>query len=224
LGEKLNDGTYHLATVWGLEYGWLVQKYPKLKALAVVHNGNRAPWRSQLMVRRQNVVALAQLKGKILARAKDTLMMDQLCLEEMLRQAGQEPRDFFKLEEPLPSITEVIRAVKSGKADCLMINVTDFNYFEFNSPGLAKNLSTIKTSSPYPPPVLIGRQENLDNLQRGLWKKSQDVALRIHDTAEGQQCTRLFRFESFLLPDGRFEEDVANSVREFPIERTLISK
>src|SRR5262245_60020403 len=33
LGAKLNDGTYHLATVWGLEYGWLREKYPDLTVM-----------------------------------------------------------------------------------------------------------------------------------------------------------------------------------------------
>ena len=53
---------------------------------------------------------IAQLKGKKLARIKDAHMMDQLCLEEMLRKAGQEPRGFFELEELLPSVTEAIKA------------------------------------------------------------------------------------------------------------------
>src|SRR3954447_585566 len=34
-GDKLNRGEIDLGEVWGIEYGWLKAKYPKLEAAAV---------------------------------------------------------------------------------------------------------------------------------------------------------------------------------------------
>src|SRR5262249_43090026 len=146
-GKKLNDGTYHLGTLWGLEYGWLLDKYPDLRAMAVVSNGNQAPWRSQLMVRRQEVVPIAKLQGKRLAHTKDAPLMDRLFLDEMVRQAGQAPQGFFQpLDKPLPNYKEAILAVLHREADCVMIDVAAFTKFALSRPPLADRVNLVGQS------------------------------------------------------------------------------
>jgi ABC-type phosphate/phosphonate transport system substrate-binding protein len=222
LGKKLDEGTYHLAGVWGLDYGWLLQQYPNLQVMAVVANGERAPWRSQLMVRRQDLVTnLGKLKGKRLARVKQASLMDELFLDEMLRKAGQDPRGFFERQEPLPSVKEALLAVKDGQADCVMVNSTDFTRFQILQPGLARSLDPVQLSDPYPAPVLISRRQNLEKVQRGLWEQWQEVLLRIHTTEEGRGCVRLWRFEKLIPPDEQFLKEVETCARRFPMERLL---
>jgi ABC-type phosphate/phosphonate transport system substrate-binding protein len=225
-GKKLDEGTYHVAAVWGLEYGWLRRAYPNLKVMAVVSNGDRAPARFQLMVRRQDLgPALEKLKGKRLARVKQASLMDQLFLEEMLRKAGQDPEGFFQRQEPLPSTKEALLAVKNGEADCLMINVTDFARFAKLQPGIAGSLTHVgELSDPYPAAVMIARPENLTKRRPDLWDKMQDVLLRIDATEEGRQCARFWQMERLIKPDNQYLEEVEACARRFPIERLLNRK
>jgi ABC-type phosphate/phosphonate transport system substrate-binding protein len=225
-GKKLDEGTYDVAAVWGLEYGWLRQKYPNLKVMAVVSNGDNAPARFQLMVRRHDLVpGLEKLKGKRLARFKQASLMDRLFLEEMLRKAGQDPQEFFQLQEPLPSTKEALLAVKNGEADCLMINVTDFNRFESLNAGLAASLTHVgELSDPYPAAVMIARPENLTKRRPDLWGKMQDVLLRIDQTEEGRLCASFWRMERLIKPDEQYLEEVEACARRLPIDRLLNRK
>ncbi len=219
-GKKLDDGVVHVGTVWGLEYGWIRQKYPKIKPMAIAANGNRAPWRSQLMVRRQdNPPSLAPLKGKKLAEFKYMSLMDRLILDDMLVQAKQDPRDFFALQVPRASVKEALLAVKNGQADCVMVNVADFTREANNQPKVAQALMAVKVSQPYPGGVLVGRVDRVEHLQRGLWGKVQTELLRCRDTAEGAMLADFWRFDLLERPDDKYLEQVDEAARKFPIER-----
>jgi ABC-type phosphate/phosphonate transport system substrate-binding protein len=223
-GEKLNEGTYHLGGVWGLEYGWLREKYPGLQVLLLASNGIQASWRSQLMVRLQDHVGrIEQLKGKRLARVKDATLMEQLFLNEMLRQAGQDPQDFFKPTKPVPTVKDAALAVKNGQADCLLIHISDFIRLQNLQPKVASTLVAIEKTAPYPAPVLIGRPEHMDKLKPGLWQKLRKAGLTIHDTEEGQQTVRFWRFDKFIEPDAPFLKQVEKCTQEYPMKRLLDS-
>jgi ABC-type phosphate/phosphonate transport system substrate-binding protein len=218
LGRKLNDGTYDLGAAWGLEYGWLLQDYPDLRPFVVAVNGEKAPFRSELLVRRKDTVpGLARLKGKRLARFRHAPLMDQLFLDEMLRKAGLNPRGFFVLGEELPSAKDAFLAVKNGKADCVMINVTDFSRFEKQQPAVARALVALEVTPPYPAPLMIGRIQNLERRRRGLWNDAQQIAVKMQETDEGQQGLRFWHFDYFLKPDAQYIEDCKTAARHFPI-------
>ena len=159
------------------------------------------------------------LRGKKLARAKYAPLMDQLLLEDMLQRKGQDPHGFFKLEEALPSDREAFLDVKNDRADCVMVNTPVFNRFESTQPKVAQALRSLEISEPYPAPVLLGLPGNLEKLRSGLWRKLQEVVLRIHDTPYGQECMHLWRFEKFLRPDRRYMEEVESAARRLPITR-----
>jgi ABC-type phosphate/phosphonate transport system substrate-binding protein len=220
LGRKLQDGTYHLAIVWGIEFGWLRQRYPGLRAMALASSGNNAPWRSQLIARRKDRPRnLAALKGKRLARIRGAALMDQLFLEDMLRKAGQQPQGFFQHGPPLPNVKEALLAVKNGQADCVMVNLTDFARFTSLQPKLAQALVEVERSDPYPAPVLMGNYRNVERLKPGLWKKFQDEVVRIHATHEGKQIVRFWRLDSFIRPGRAFDALVQKTAQRFPLEK-----
>jgi ABC-type phosphate/phosphonate transport system substrate-binding protein len=223
-GDKLNDGTYHLGCVWGLEYGWLREKHPGLQTLVIASNGIQASWRSQLMVRQQDRVSrVEELKGKRLAHVKDATLMERLFLDEMLRQAGQDPQGFFQSAKPQPTVKDAALAVKNGQADCLLIHISDFIRLQNTHPGVARTLVEIEKTAPFPAPVMVGRPENMNKLKPGLWQKLRREALRIHETEEGQQCVRFWRFDKFIEPDAQFRKDVEKCAQEFPMKRLLAS-
>jgi ABC-type phosphate/phosphonate transport system substrate-binding protein len=221
-GKKVDDGTYHIGVVWGLEYGWLLQKYPQLSAMLVVDNGNGAPWRSQLMVPTgKDVSRLEQLRGKKLARFEGMALMDRLMLDELLRKEGQKPRGFFHLDEPRSSVRTAIWAVNNGEADCLMIDSQNLIRALREQPGLAKKLMPVKVSQDYPPPVVIGRREHLDKLRPGLWKRLQTEFIRSPETVEGQRFLRIWLIDALVEPTPANLDLIRKIARDIPIERLL---
>jgi len=188
--------------------------------MVVASNGDRAPWRSQLMIRRQTPVpSLDKLKGKRLAQIKGAPLMDQLFLDSMIRAIGQDPRTFFRLGKPLSDARSAFRAVKNGEADCVVINLGIFSRLKDLQPKFAQNLIAVDPlSDPYPPPVMIGRIKHMESLRPRLWRTAQEEVIRIHETEEGKQCVNFWRFDAFIKPDKEFMEQVKQSARKFPLK------
>ncbi len=225
-GKKLNDGEYHIAAVMGIEYGWLAQKYPNLKPLAVIFAGDRtATARTQLYVKRgREAQGLAALKGGKLATYKGMPFMDELFLREMLVEEKQEPKGFFLREKvPHETVREAVTAVIEGQSDCVVLNDTTYYRLQAARPGMAKALRALKHGDPYPMPVLVGSPAVVDRLRRepGLWRDIRQELLTIHTTPEGEECVRFWRFTSFVAPDEAYEKHVKATAEKFPVKALL---
>jgi hypothetical protein len=105
-----------------------------------------------------------------------------------------------------------------------MINLNLFSRFEDVQPKYAKNFVTVATSDPYPAPVMIGRVKHVENLQPRLWRKLEEEVIRIHDTEEGKQCVRFWRFDSFVKPDQEYTALVKKCARKFPLKALAKAK
>jgi ABC-type phosphate/phosphonate transport system substrate-binding protein len=224
LGEKLNDGSYHAACMWGLECGLLQQKYPMLEPLGVISVGGQLSWRSQLMVRRQNPSpTLAQLKGKKLATFLDAPVMDEFLLEQMLSAETLNPQGFFQRSKPLANLKEAISRVRHGEADCVLVSSAAFNHLSEGQPALKEALVPIAESAPYPGPVVLAAPAHLEKLQPGLMRKVQDELVAIHKTPGGALSFRFWRVDRYVKPDAEYLGQVKKSAQAFP-RRLLVSE
>ena len=221
MGAKFKARTIHAGIAWGVEFGWLAQKFPELEPLAVVTNGERNPWFSQIMVSASNTsTSLAQLKGKRLARFTHASLMDRLVMDAMLRKEGFDPQDFFlELPRPYADARQALRAVKIGEADCVIVEHMTFSRLEAAQPNLAKTIRIFKESAPYPPPVVFGNPEVINQFKSGLWRQLQAEVSKLHETAEGQQLLTTLRFDTLTKPDKEFVALAKKSALEFSIDR-----
>jgi ABC-type phosphate/phosphonate transport system substrate-binding protein len=234
-GGQLDRGDFHLGIVWGVEYGWLLKKYPKLKPLAVVSvGGTNVPTRSQLMVRRADQKGgLKALKGKKLARFQSAPLMDRLALDEILKQAQLDPKGFFTKEgKPFGNVRQAILAVKNGQADCIVVNAATLSRLREAQPNLYKDLVPIgKVSDVFPLAVFVGipravnrLQPRVSDSQSTLWKRLQQELVTIHETPRGKQVVKFWKIRSFIKPDDAFEKQVRKCVQKYPVDRLLTLK
>ncbi len=226
-GRKLNDGEYHVGAVWGVEYGWLREKYPKLRALVVVSYGDKEmPNHTQIFVRKESApskLRLSDLKGRRLAVCKDTPLMDRLFVREMFREEKLSEKDFFAPSEPFANAKLAAAAVKNGKADCVIMNSQTYVRLRSVHPGLAESLESLKTGPVYPESVLVGSPEAMERLRRkkGLWADLRQEFLDAYTSPEGKECINFWRFQSFVAPDDKYERQVDKAVRTLPVKELL---
>jgi ABC-type phosphate/phosphonate transport system substrate-binding protein len=226
-GKKLNSGEYHVGVIWGLEYGWLREKFPKLKINVVVSSGDKESLeRTQLFVRKDSPFnKLADLEGKRLAVYKDMMLMDRVCLRVMLAEDKFDPDKFLVRCKPVAFARSAADAVRGGDADCLVMN--NFTYARLRNlqPDLAADLVEIKSGPNYPMPVLVGLPEAVDKLRKkkGLWADLREHFLNVHNVPEGKECANFWRFQCFVAPDDAFLRGVDDLARKLPVKKALVN-
>ncbi len=106
-GKEVSDGNVSLGVIWGLEFGWLSQKYPKLKMLAVSSQGGKGEFPIQIIVpQKNNIRKFADLKGLRLATYKNASPMIRLFRDKSIRDHGFDPKTFFKAVKTYPNPKE----------------------------------------------------------------------------------------------------------------------
>jgi ABC-type phosphate/phosphonate transport system substrate-binding protein len=222
-GAKLNDPKRdcHIGAMWGIEYGWLAQQYPKLKVLAVAAQGdNIVQSRTQVLVRKgSGVKKLADLKGKKLALYARVPLMDRLSVQEMLKEEKQEPKGFFKTGEPYATMGEAVDAVRDGVEDCVFVNSSTYGRLLAVQPGLEQLFTVLKSGDAYPDAVLVGNPDKINKVRKDLWRTLEAELLEIHKSPYGKECLEQWRFPYFVKVDPKYYERVDKAVRRFPSER-----
>jgi ABC-type phosphate/phosphonate transport system substrate-binding protein len=216
LGKQIDEGAVHIAIVWGMEYGWLRQRYPRIEPMAVTRHHTES-LRSQLMVHPDcALVGFEDLEGAKLATYKRMPLMDQAYLCRLAKNQEKAVRSYFSKIIQCPTARDAIVAVREQQADCVMINTMVYNRHIADRPEL--KLRDAALSPPFPQTVLVGRPDRIDSLRPGLWKDAQDCLETVHRTAEGRQCMLFWRQERFIRPDAdQFEQLVRMRVGQFPI-------
>jgi ABC-type phosphate/phosphonate transport system substrate-binding protein len=227
-GKKLNAGEYQLGAVWGLEYGWLREKYPKLKVLVLVSNGEKDPPNStQLWVRKDGPFKkLADLQGKKLAVYKGTPLMDRLFLRRMIEDEKLSPKGFLAESDPYGSVKSAVAAVRDGTADCVLINQTTFGRLRDLQPGLIGALVELKRGPNFPLAVIIGSPDVVDSMRKrkGLWADLRDHFLDVHNFPEGKECINFWRFQSFVAADDDLFRKIDDLARKVPVSALTAEK
>jgi ABC-type phosphate/phosphonate transport system substrate-binding protein len=222
-GKKLDSGEYHLGAVWGIEYAWLREKYPNLKANSIFVSGSKENvTRTLVLVNKDSrFKTVADLKGKRLAVSKDMPLMDRVSLQAIIRDAKLDPKGFFVRDKPLGNVRLAAAAVRNGKADC--VAMTSSTYFRLKElqPGLAGDLIELKAGPAFPAIAIVGSPEVFQRARKNLWADLQTQFLTVHNTPEGKDCLSFWRFQGFASPDSDYQREVGEAGRRFPVKVLL---
>jgi ABC-type phosphate/phosphonate transport system substrate-binding protein len=215
-GEQMDSGKVHLAIIWGLEYGWLRERFPRLRPMAVTRHQTES-LQSQLMVHPENAAnELADLRGAKLATYRRVPLMDRVYLMTEVEKMGQTVPKYFGKITKYPTARDAIWAVLDKKADCVVVNRMVYGRHIANRPKL--KMRDILLSAPFPQAVLVGRPDRVDGLRSGLWRATEESLHRINDSPEGRQGLEFWRQERFISPkEDNFEKMVNERVAEYPV-------
>ncbi len=218
-GEKLSGGGYHLGAVWGIEYGWLRQKFPNLKVLVVASSGQKNTQNCTILFARKggDFKQLADLKGKRLADYKDVPLMDRVFLRQMFREEKLDLKDFLVKNKPVNTVKAAASAVVNGRADCVAMNRVTFARLSEVYEGLADALVEIKAGEIYPPAALVGSPEAVERLRKGLWSDLQEHLLQAHNSSRGKDCINFWRIQYFEAPDDDYLRKADGLAHDLPV-------
>ncbi len=226
-GRSLDEGMdsagkpVHLGVVWGLEYGWLREKYPELKPLVICYQGSIG-YGIHMMVREEDAAGikkdLRNLHKKRLVVSRRSSLMNQIYLETEVRKVlkpGETVATFFSGITVCDSLQDAIselRKKRGERADCLVVDIASYDIFMEGRRNIG--LSPVLTSSPFPLQVVVGRPEHLRKLSKGLWDKAQDKILESQHDERGNTCGGFWGFDRFVAP----HDDEANGFEEMLID------
>ena len=215
-GQQIEDGKIHVGIVWGVEYGWLRKRFPRMKPMVVTRHAT-AHLKSQLMVHPDSKATdLAGVRGQRLATYQRMPLMDELFLSKTVEDRGVRLPQFFATIKQHKTALDAICAVHSGEADCVMINTTLYQRHIANRPKL--ELRAVALSDPFPQAVLVGRPERVNALRPGLWLETRECLQDVEDTPEGRQGLDFWRQERFILPEAdNFEQLVRARIAQYPV-------
>ena len=163
-GKDLDEGKTHIGVVWGLEYGWLRQRYPRLEIMAVTTQGGQVQIPAQLLVRKDFPgKTIADLKGKKLATYERAPMMILRFRNKVLKDKGFDPKTFFKEITTFETPKGAIGALKSGNVHVVEIDgMTWSRYGVTQSLGKNSEIKTFVNPQSFPEAVIVGRPDKVE--------------------------------------------------------------
>jgi ABC-type phosphate/phosphonate transport system substrate-binding protein len=215
-GQQIEEGEIHVGIIWGVEYGWLRRRFPRIKPMVVTRH-SATHLKSQLMVHpNSKATKLAEVKGQRLATYRRMPLMDELFLSKAVEDLQNPLRAFFPAIVEHQTAIDAIRAVHTSKADCVMVNTTLYQRHIANRPKL--DMKVVAISAPFPQAVLVGRPDRVNALRPGLWLQTRDCLQEVEDTPEGRQGLDFWRQERFILPEeDDFEQLVRARIAQYPV-------
>jgi len=215
-GKDLHEGKVHIGVVWGIEYGWLQQRFDTLQPLVISSLGSGFHNAARLMVRKNgDVPKLDDLRGRTLVRVRRTPLVNRLYLQKLMDEKGE---DFLSFEpSPRGTTKAALLAVRNDQEKKLAVLIDFYSLLRFgeSQPKLAADLVAVERSSLSPVPALIASPDQLRKLRPDLWHCTQQRLLEIHGSAEGRQLISFWRFDRFREPDTEFHELVEKSTAEY---------
>lgn len=218
LGAQVADGTVHIGVLWGIEYGWIRQRYPNLQPLAIAAGSDVLRLSAQLVVRRDTGVRSVQElpnPARMVKYRSESLIAD-LFLREL--QSQRRAPTFQSLPKVRGNLLSAVNAVLEGHADCLICDPYSLSALQQSQPGRAKRLEAIQHSDKFPEAVLVGDPQHINRLRPGLWDHLQKSLIEFSDTTEGRELISYWKMQEFQLPPPSFLEEVALTVKKYPAQ------
>ena len=215
LGGALSKGDTHLGVVRGLEYGWLLSRFPNLEPLAIVGMGNKHY--SRLLVSAESGV------GHIreLSRPAKLCTYRRSAIECGLWQKDLEVKygsNLFPESQPeKPTVMDALNSVLSGEADCSIVDAYTCIVLQATRRSWMDRFVSIADSELYPASVVIGDRSRVQSLEANLWNRIQNSLMALNSQRAGQELAKYWNFKEFSLPEAGFRAVARDAAKRHPI-------
>jgi hypothetical protein len=139
--------------------------------------------------------------------------MHNILLNDMIK---MDTNDFFTQGKEDPDVVTALDKVLNKEADCMMVTLAVFvSLKEVYYPRVQKVVPI--ESFKYPPALIIGKKENIERLESGLWARLQNAGISLIDTPDGKKSLHLFYLDHL----GKPTKDLLTFVRTFAADHSV---
>jgi len=212
LAEKLNKDQLHVAVFQGVEFAWVMKKYPQLRPLVIAVNGK--PNRQAYLIVSQNFqgTGFADLKGKQLALALGSREHCYLFLQHNCQSQGQEPEDFFS-RIAKPNAEKALDDVVDDVVQAAVVDSMALHCYQQRKPGRASKLKELQKSDWFPDSVVVYHSGVLDQATLSRFREG---LLKADKTALGRQLMTLWSLTSFEKVPAYYEQMLTDISKAYP--------
>jgi ABC-type phosphate/phosphonate transport system substrate-binding protein len=210
LAEKLEKGTDNVGVFQGFELAWALEKYPKLKPLAVAVNGQ--PYRQIFVVTRKDSKAkrIDELKEKKVAVMKAGQGYPLLVLQTL---AKAEPKSFFSLQFA-DNAEDALDDLVDGKVDAAAVDRVAIDAFKRRKPGRFAQLKELIRSKNLPSTTIVYYDGKLDE---ATVNKFRDGLVNANKKEKGRTLLTYFKLTGFAAPPEDFKKLLDESRKNYPL-------
>ena len=181
--DKLVKQELQIGVLQGYEFAWAQEKEPRLAAMLAV-KVNRYPAAFVLVKSNNKASDFAGLEGQSLSIPSTSKGFPTLFVEREALAKGKKLDAFFSKivtpEEPEDAIDDVV----DGVVQVAVVDQPVFDAFKRRKPGRFAKLRTVARSQPFPPPVIVYKDKDLDDATLEKFRNGQSASTK----ERGQKC------------------------------------
>lgn len=213
--DKLEKKELQIGVLQGYEFAWAQEKQPNLKPLMLAVKIHRYP-RAFVVVKSDNKASdFGGLEGQTLSIPSTSKGFPKLFVEREAQAKGKKLEAFFSKivtpEEPEDAIDDVV----DGVVQAAVVDQAVLEAFKRRKPGRFAKLKPIAQSAPFPPPVILYKDKDLDN---ATLEKFRNGLIKASTKERGQKMLTMFHLTGFETVPDDFGKVLEETRKKYPAE------
>jgi ABC-type phosphate/phosphonate transport system substrate-binding protein len=213
LGRQIAESKIHLGVLHGVEYAWVRQKHPELRALVVAVNHYRQLRAHLIVSGTDSATRLEDLQDKVLSLPAKTREHCLLFLDRRCKQSKKSPSTFFAKVATPPNVAEALDDVIDGLAQVTVADAVALNWFKEQKPGRYARLRILESSEAFPAGAIIFRPGTID--ERTL-DKFRSGMMNANRTILGRELLTLWHLSAFESVPDDYDQTLADIAKVYP--------
>jgi ABC-type phosphate/phosphonate transport system substrate-binding protein len=210
LATRMRDKKLHFGVFHGFEWAWVKDRYPELVPLAVTIPPRR-PQAALVVKADSKDFTPADLKGECVAVPVATKAHCRLFLERLAETLPAGRCGTKEMPESGPD--GVLDAVADGKVQAALLDVGSLKAYQSNQPGRGALIRTLAESEPFPPTVIVYRQDGVGDDIVGKVKAG---LVRTKDEASGRAFLFLWKLKGFEEVPASYAGELQSVAKRYP--------
>jgi ABC-type phosphate/phosphonate transport system substrate-binding protein len=224
LANRLQEKEINLAVMSGMEYAWIMAKYPLLMPLAVAYNSDVRTKACVLVREDSSAKSIISLQGRSISLPERLQQYAYIYLHHAIAKARGEPKGFFGKSITPSDSNEGIEGVLENKADAILLDWDAWKGYQERKPARAKKLRVLSESFYFPTTAIIYNTEAQSKLEIPLLK----VAIcGAHEKPLARQILNIWGIKQFVLYGPKYKRAAEEMLAEIPkefISSALVTK
>jgi len=213
--DKLVKQELQIGVLQGYEFAWAQEKEPSLKPLMLAVKIHRYPAAFVVAKSDNKASDFGGLEGQALSIPSSSKGFPKLFVEREALAKGKKLEAFFSKivtpEEPEDAIDDVV----DGVVQAAVVDQAVLEAFKRRKPGRFARLKLIAQSQPFPPPVILYKDKDLDD---ATLEKFRNGLIKASTKERGQKMLNMFRLTGFESVPDDFGKVLAETRKKYPAQ------